>query len=92
MGIHHKIVVKPDLHGTKYGHESFENIFHIVRKKLHQDALEMKIEREDFEEFLARVKRRLESVPVDVVDRTARSMDKRWIDLIFKREGQRIRY
>ena len=41
-----------------------ENIFHIVKKKLHQDALEMKIEREDFDEFSARIKRTLESVPV----------------------------
>ena len=28
-----------------------ENIFHIVKKKLHQDVLEMKIECEDFEDF-----------------------------------------
>ena len=68
-----------------------ENIFHIVKKKLHQDALEMKIEREDFEEFSARVKRTLESVPVDVVDRNIRSMVKR-IDLIVKRKGQKIRH
>ena len=67
-----------------------ENIFHIVKRKFHQDVLEMKIEREDFEEFSARLKRILESVPVDVVDRTIRSMDKR-IDLIVKRKGQRIR-
>ena len=51
----------------------------------------MKIEREDFDEFSARVKRTLESVPVDVVDRTTRSMDKR-VDLIVKRKEQRIRY
>ena len=68
-----------------------ENIFHIVKKKLHQYALEMKIEREDFEEFSAQDKATLESVPVDVVDRTIRSMDKR-IDLIIKRMGHRIRY
>ena len=68
-----------------------ENIFHIVKKKLHQDALEMKIEPADFEEFSARVKRTLESVPVDVVDRTIRSMDKQ-IDLIVKRKGHRIKY
>ena len=67
-----------------------ENIFHIVKRKFHQDVLEMKIEREDFEEFSARLKRILESVPVDVVDRTIRSMDKRR-DLIVKRKGQRIR-
>ena len=46
-----------------------ENIFHIVKKKLHQDDLEMKIERQDFEEFLARTKRTLKGVPIDVVDR-----------------------
>ena len=55
----------PDLHPIK-------NVFHIIKKKLHQDALEMKIEREDLEEFSARVKTTLESVPVDVVDRTIR--------------------
>ena len=68
-----------------------ENIFHIVKKKLHEDVLEMKIEREDFEEFSARVKTTLESVPVDVADKTIRSMDKR-IDLIIKRKRQRIRH
>ena len=60
-----------------------ENIFHIVKKKLHEDALEMIIEHEDFEEVSARVKTTLESVPVDVVDKTIRSMDKR-MDLIIK--------
>ena len=74
----------PDLNPIK-------NIFQIVKKKLHQDALEMKIDRKDFEEFSARVKKTLESVPVDVVGRTIRSMDKR-IDLIVKRKRQRIRY
>ena len=68
-----------------------ENIFHILKKKLQQVALEMKIEREDFEEFSARVKKTLGSVPVDVVGRTIRTMDKQ-TDLIVKRKGQRIRY
>ena len=62
-----------------------ENIFHIVKKRLHQDALEMKIEREDFMEFSAQVKNTLEIVAVDVVDRTIPLMDKR-IDLIVKRK------
>ena len=51
----------------------------------------MKIDRKDFEEFSARVKKTLESVPVDAVGRTIRSMDKR-IDLIVKKKRQRIRY
>ena len=47
----------------------------------------MKSEHKDFEEFPARVKTTLECVPVDVMDRTIRSMD-----LIAKRKGKRIRY
>ena len=35
-----------------------ENIFHINKRKLHHDALELAIRREDFESFSARVKRR----------------------------------
>ena len=50
--------------------QDWDPLSNIVKKKLHQDALEMKIEREGFEEFSARVKRTLESVPVDAVDRT----------------------
>ena len=53
--------------------------------------MEIKIEHEDFEEFLVQVKATLESVPVGVVDRTIQSMDER-IDFILKRKGQRIRY
>ena len=64
-----------------------ENIFHIVKKRLHQDTLEMKIEREDFMEFSAQVKNTLEIVPVDVVDRTIQSMDKQ-IDLIVKKNRE----
>ena len=68
-----------------------ENYFLIVKNKSRQDALEIKIEHEDFEEFLVQVKATLESVPVGVVDRTIQSMDER-IDFILKRKGQRIRY
>ena len=70
----------PDLNPIK-------NNFHIVKKKLHQDALQMKILRN----FQLESKKKLESVPVHVVDRTIRSMNKR-IDLIVKRKGKRIRY
>ena len=45
----------PDLNPIK-------NIFHILKKKLHKAALEMKVERKDFQEFSARVKTTLESV------------------------------
>ena len=48
---------------------TMENIFDIVKKKLHQDDLEMKkIECEGLEGFSAQVKTKLESVPVAVLD------------------------
>ena len=58
---------------------------------MHQDGFDMEIEREDFKEFSAQVKKTRERVSVDVVDRTIQSMDK-LIDLIVKRKGQRTRY
>ena len=58
---------------------------------MHQDGFDMEIEREDFKEFSAQVKKTQESVSVDVLDRTIQSMDK-LIDLIVKRKGQRTRY
>ena len=68
-----------------------ENIFDIVKRKLHQDDLEMKkIECEGFEGFSAQVKTKLESVPVAVLDWTIWLMEKQ-IDLIVKRKQQRIK-
>ena len=68
-----------------------ENIFHIVKRRLRQDALDQQITREDFAAFSARVKTTLETIPIDVVDRTILSMGKR-INEIIKRKGQRIKY
>ena len=51
----------------------------------------MKVERKNLEEFSAWVKKTLESVPVDFMNRTIWLMHK-WIDLIVKRKGQRITY
>ena len=47
--------------------------------------METKIEREDFEEFSARVKKTLGSVPADVVDRTIQTWDKQ-TDFIVKKK------
>ena len=68
-----------------------ENIFHIVKRRLRQDALDQQITRGDFAAFSARVKTTLETIPIDVVDRTILSMGKR-INEIIKRKGQRIKY
>ena len=55
--------VNQELLGTRLGHESLPyrqivqistqlKIFHIVKRKLHHDAFELAITREDFETFL----------------------------------------
>ena len=46
-----------------------ENMFHILKKKLHHDALELGIIREHFESFSTRVKRTLKAVPMHIVGR-----------------------
>ena len=64
---HNKLVQNPELLGTRQGYvparspdlNPIENIFHIVKRKLHYDALELVITRDDFESFSARVKRKL---------------------------------
>ena len=68
-----------------------ENIFHLVKRRFCQDALDQQITREDFVAFSARVKTTLETIPIDVVDRTVLSMGKR-INKIIKRKGQRMKY
>ena len=68
-----------------------ENIFHIVKRRFRQDALDQQITREGFAAFSARVKTTLETIPINVVDRTILSMGKR-INEIIKRKGQRIKY
>ena len=71
-----------------------KNIFHIVKRRLHQDTLDQQITREGFAAFSARVKTALETIPIDVVDvvgRTILFMGKR-INEIFKRKEQRIKY
>ena len=60
----------PDLNRIK-------NIFHIVKRKLHHDVLQLAITWGDFESFSTDVKRTLEVVQVDVVNRTIRSVNNR---------------
>ena len=53
-----------------------ENTFHIVKCRLHQDALDQQITREDFAAFSTRVKTTLETIPIDMLNRTIFSMGK----------------
>lgn len=64
--------VNQELLGSRLGDESLPyqqivqistqlKIFHTVKRKLHHDDFELAITREDFESFLTRVKRTLET-------------------------------
>ena len=68
-----------------------ENVFHLVGRKLQQDAISQNITRETFEQFSARVKNTLESFPIETINRTIDSMPRR-IKMVIERKGQRIRY
>jgi len=68
-----------------------ENFFHLVGKELKQQALDRKITSETEEEFVARVQKTMMDFPVEPINKTIESMDKR-IDLIIKNGGQRTKY
>ena len=68
-----------------------ENIFNRIRKKLAEDAITHQIKRENFEEFSTRVKRTFEEFPVEEMEKTIDSMQKR-MRLITKNCGKRIKY
>ena len=68
-----------------------ENILNLVKEKLREDAFANKIEKEDFVNFSRRVKNTLLNTPIDVIDKTISSMNKR-ISLVIAAKGQRIKY
>ena len=68
-----------------------ENIFHQVKRKLSDDALERNIVKENFHHFSKRVKETIESLPKEVIDRTVASVDQR-IEQIITSKGQRAKY
>lgn len=68
-----------------------ENIFSMVKSKLKSDAIENEIYSENFQEFSARVQMTIESMDVNVINKTIQSMEKR-IPLVIKGKGQRTKY
>ena len=69
----------------------WENFFNIMKKRLRQQALDEKIERENFEEFSERVKRMLLDFPAEDIDKIIDSMGKR-VDDIIRSGGYRTKY
>ena len=72
--------------------DRIENIFRfLVSKKLRLDALELGIQFESYKQFEERVIKTIRRIPVDVINKTILSMDKRMTSTI-KRNGGRIKY
>lgn len=68
-----------------------ENIFHLVRKQLSDDALRLEIKKESYQMFCKRVARTIKEFPMDVIDKTIESMERR-IGLVIKGRGDRTKY
>ena len=68
-----------------------ENFFHLIKRKLNNDAIEQNITKESFHEFSARVKRTILNFDKVKIDRIIESMDKR-IHMIKAKKGKRIKY
>lgn len=68
-----------------------ENIFNLTHRKLSKQALQKRIQQESFEDFERRVIQTLFSIPVEIVNKTIASMDKRLREII-KQRGCRIKY
>ena len=68
-----------------------ENIFHIVRKHLKSDALELKIKNETYAQFSKRVANTIQAIPIELIDKTINSMERR-VDMIIKKKGERTKY
>ena len=68
-----------------------ENIFHVLRNLLDDEAESCNITCETFNQFKGRVLRTLESIDIKLIDKTIESMSKR-IDAVFACKGGRSKY
>ena len=68
-----------------------ESVFHLLRMDLDDEAISENITSETFEQFRDHVLRTLERLPVDVIDRTIKSMKDR-IEAITLSKGYRTKY
>ena len=68
-----------------------ENMFNFAKQCLHDEALKANIQFENVEQFAERVERTLKNIPVDYINKTIESMDKR-MAMIVKAGGKRIKY
>ena len=68
-----------------------ENIFHIVKCSLREEAINKRIETESFAQFQDRVVCALNLISCDVIDKTIESLPKR-VEALIKSGGYRSKY
>ena len=68
-----------------------ENTFHLIKKKLADEALKLKIEKESFEQFKSCVFRCCDNIDSSIIDRTIESLPKR-INAVINGRGSRTKY
>lgn len=68
-----------------------ENVFHFVKKRLENEALQNNITRESFEAFTERVLRCFHEMDIHMIDKTIESLPHR-IDAIIRLAGGRTKY
>ena len=68
-----------------------ENTFHLVKKRLKDEAIRLRITEESFEHFKQRLLNCLDSLDVPTIDRTILSMPKR-VKGILTEKGRRLIY
>ncbi|XP_068724121.1 uncharacterized protein [Montipora capricornis] len=68
-----------------------ENIFHLVKRYLDQEAISRNITRESFDEFNLRVLEAFRNIPLETIDKTISSMNTR-ITAIVASKGERTKY
>ena len=71
--------------------DCIENVFHLVKRFLEEEAIALNITKECFEEFKQRVFTAFDSIPVAVIDNIILSMSKR-IEAILTCKGHRTKY
>ena len=67
-----------------------ENVFHLLRKKLHEDAREHEIKQEAYKEFSNRAKSTIENFPVDIINKTIELLPK--LRRAIERKGEPTKY
>ena len=68
-----------------------ENIFHLVKRMIQQDAIKKNITFETYEEFSERVMTTFKNLNQTFIDNTSASMNNR-IDTIIRNKGSRTKY